>query len=146
MGTGTHVCLWAGNWHVKDDRKRQQRKEKLTIISTAFFWDIMQQVVIISYRPKQRYQKHTRYIKQNNQQSLLVLQILNNKHKYGPNNNIMSLLKLANNGPLLNPCEKFYIKSHYHQNKLIPKQNTREWNPIYQLIYDFHIMSCQNIT
>lgn len=55
-----------------------------------------------------------------------ALYILNNKHEYGPINNIMFLLKQVNKDPLLHSFEQFYIQLYYHHNRLIPKQNTGE--------------------
>jgi len=40
----------------------------------------------------------------------------------------------------------FVIESHGHHNKLILEQNAEERSPTYQLIFDFHISSCQNAT
>lgn len=50
-----------------------------------------------------------RYIKQNDPQSVYVLHILNNTHEYEPTNNIMSLFKQVNRGPLMNSFEDLYI-------------------------------------
>jgi hypothetical protein len=38
------------------------------------------------------------------------------------------------------------IPSHYHHNKPILEQNVEERNPMYQSIFDFHIISHQNTT
>lgn len=52
-----------------------------------------------------------RNIEENDPQSAYALQILNNKHSYGPIQNNMPLLKQVNKGPLLNPFEQIYIQS-----------------------------------
>jgi hypothetical protein len=49
------------------------------------------------------------YIKQNYPQLVYALHILNNTHEYGITDNIMSLLKQVNRGPLTNSFEQFYI-------------------------------------
>jgi hypothetical protein len=67
-----------------------------------------------------------KYIKQNEPQSAYALHILSTTHEYGPINNIMSLLKQVNKGPLLNPFKEFYIQSYYQHNKLITEQNRGE--------------------
>ena len=63
-------------------------------------------------------------------QTAYAFYILNNKHEYGPINNIVFLLKQVNKDPLLHSFEQFYIQQYYHHNKLIPKQNTGERNPM----------------
>ena len=90
---------------------------------------------------KQRYQKHVRYIKQNDPHSAYALHILNNNHEYGPINTSMTLLKQITKISLLIPCEHMYIQPHYYHKELIVGQNTDENNPMYQLIFDPHITS-----
>ena len=53
------------------------------------------------------------------------------------------MLKQINKTTLLIPFEQLYIQSYYHHTQLILEQNTGEYNPIYQLILDLHIMSPQ---
>jgi len=91
---------------------------------------------------KQRYQEHTRHIKHNELQLAYALHILNNKHKYGPINDTMTLLKHIDKTTLLLPYEQLYIQSYHHHKQLIPEQHIGEHNPMYQLIYNLHIMSC----
>ena len=78
------------------------------------------------------------YIKHNNPQSAYALHILNKKHKYGPINDTMILLKHINKTTLLILFEQLYIQSYHHHKQLIPEQHTGEHNPIYQLIHDLH--------
>jgi hypothetical protein len=54
-------------------------------------------------------------------------------------NYIISLLKQVNKGQLMTSFEHFYIQSHYYYNKLISEQNTAEWNPMYQLVFDIQL-------
>jgi len=62
-----------------------------------------------SHSLKQRYQEHTRRIKHNEPQLAYVLHILNNKHKYGPINNTLTLLKHIDKTILLLPYEQLTI-------------------------------------
>jgi hypothetical protein len=48
----------------------------------------------------------------------------------------MKLLKQIDKTKLLIPYEQLYIQSHHHQKHLIPEQNSGEYNPMYQLVYD----------
>jgi hypothetical protein len=91
---------------------------------------------------KQRYQENTRHIKHNKPQLAYVLHILHNKHKYGPINNNMTLLKHIDKTTLLLPYEQLYIQSYHYHKQLIPQQHIGEHNPMYQLIYKLHNMSC----
>ena len=59
--------------------------------------------------------------------------ILQNQHKYGQMNSIMTLLKPLNNPNLLTPYEQYYdIQTLYREGKLIPEQNPGETNPLFQ--------------
>ena len=60
---------------------------------------------------KQRYKKHTRYIKNSNPQSAYALHILNNQHEYHPMEKTMALLKPVKNTSLLTPYEQFFIQA-----------------------------------
>jgi hypothetical protein len=64
------------------------------------------------------------------------MHILNNRHEYGPMQNTMTLLKQINKTKFLIPCEWLYIQSHHNHKQLIPKQNSGEYSPMYQLVYD----------
>jgi hypothetical protein len=52
----------------------------------------------------------------------------------------MELLKQINKTKFLIPNEQLYIHSHHHHKQLIPEQNSGEYNPMYQLIYDQQVM------
>jgi len=88
---------------------------------------------------KQRYQEHIRYIKHNKLQLSYALRVLNNAHEYGSINNIMSLLKQVNKGPLINSFKQFYFQFHFYHNKLISEQSIGEQNQIYKLVLDLHL-------
>jgi hypothetical protein len=85
---------------------------------------------------KQRYQEHTRYIRNNNPQSAFALHILDKKHEYGIIEEIMELVKSIKNTRLLIPFEQFYIQNHHQENKLITEQHPGEHNPLIQLATD----------
>ena len=53
----------------------------------------------------------------------------------------MCLLQQIMKTSLLIPYEQLYIQSQYYYKELIPKQNTGENNPVYQLIFDPRVMS-----
>jgi len=65
-----------------------------------------------------------------------ILDILNNKHKYGLINNTMTLLKHFNKTSLLLPYEQLYIQTNHQHKQLISEQYIGEQNPIYQLIHN----------
>jgi hypothetical protein len=48
----------------------------------------------------------------------------------------MELSKQINKTKFLIPYEQLYIQSHHHHKQLIPEQNSGEYNPKYQLVYD----------
>jgi hypothetical protein len=61
---------------------------------------------------------------------------LNNRHEYSPVHNTMEHLKQINKTKFLIPYEQLYIQSHYRHKQLIPEQNSGDYNPMYQLVYD----------
>jgi hypothetical protein len=52
----------------------------------------------------------------------------------------MELLKHINKTKFLIPYEQLHIQSHHHHKQLIPEQNSGEYNPIHQLVYDQQFM------
>jgi hypothetical protein len=60
-----------------------------------------------------RFQEHITYIRNNNPQLAYAQHILQNQHKYGQMNSIMTLLKPLNNPNLLIPYEQYYIQTLY---------------------------------
>jgi phosphoribulokinase len=65
---------------------------------------------------KSRFQKHARYIKNNDPQSAYALHILNCRHEYGNINDTMTLLKHINSPSLLLPYEQMYIQLFHYNN------------------------------
>ena len=49
----------------------------------------------------------------------------------------MSLLKPVKKHHILIPYEQLYIQSFHHKEKLIPKQNCGEQNPLFALVNDY---------
>jgi hypothetical protein len=123
----------------KTDNKSQEQ-DKSGIYELTRNTCHMSYVGQTSHSLKQRYQEHIRYIKNNEPQSAYTSHILNNKHKYGPIHNTMTLLKHINKTTLI-PYEQLYIHSYHHHKQLIPEQHVGDHNPVYQLIYDRHITS-----
>ena len=93
---------------------------------------------------KQRHKEHIRYIRNNDPQSAYATHIINNLHEYGDINDNMSMLKQRNKEPYMNTLEQFYIQLFAYNNKLIPEQNTGDYNPIFRFIYD--IQQCHSPT
>jgi hypothetical protein len=52
----------------------------------------------------------------------------------------MDILKQINKTKFLIPYDQLYIQSHHNHKQLIPEQNSDEYNPIYQLVYDQKVM------
>jgi hypothetical protein len=50
--------------------------------------------------------------------------------------NTMELLKQNNKIQFLIPYEQLYIQSQHHHKQLIHEQNSGEYNPMYQLVYN----------
>ena len=79
-----------------------------------------------------QFQEHIRYIRYNNPQSAYALHILQYQHEYGPMCSTMTLQKPPNNPNLLLPCEQHYIQTLHNEGTLIPEQNPKETNPLFQ--------------
>ena len=69
-----------------------------------------------------------------NPQSAYGLHILQNRHKYGPMDNTMILLKHINNQNLLLPYEQYHIQALHHNRKLIPEQSPGDTNLLFQAV------------
>jgi hypothetical protein len=50
--------------------------------------------------------------------------------------NTIDLLKQIDKTKLLIPHGQVYIQSHHHHKQLIPDENSGEYKPMYQLVYD----------
>ena len=86
-----------------------------------------------------RYKEHIRYIKSNDLQSAYVLHILQNRHKYGPLKDIMTLIKPIRNPNLLIPYEQLLIQTTHNEGNLIPEQKHGEHNPLFELITEYNL-------
>ena len=78
-----------------------------------------------------RYKEHIGYIKTNNPQSAYANHILHNRHKYGPANETLQLIKPCAKRSRMNNWEAMIIKHHYHNESLITEQKTYDHNPLY---------------
>jgi len=57
-----------------------------------------------------RYKGHIRYVKYNNPQSGYAMHILNNRHEFGPETEILKLLKHCTKGSKMNVWENLFIQ------------------------------------
>jgi len=71
-----------------------QEQEKCGIYKLTCNISQMSYIGQTSRSLKHRYQKRIKYIRHNELQSACALLFLNNKHKYGPINDTMTLLKI----------------------------------------------------
>jgi len=78
-----------------------------------------------------RYKEHIRYVKTNYPQSAYVTLILHNRHKYGPANETLQLIKPCAKGSPMNNWDAMIIQHSYHSESLITEQQTYEHNPMY---------------
>ena len=78
-----------------------------------------------------RYKEHIWYIKTNNPQSAYATRILHNRHKYGPANETLRLIKPCAKGSRMNNWETMLKQHHYHSESLITEQQTYVHNPLY---------------
>ena len=83
-----------------------------------------------------RYKEHIRYIRTNNPQSAYATHILQNKHEFGPKEEILQLLKTCTKGGRMNCWEALFIQEHHRKGTLITEQQLFEHNPLYDLIQE----------
>jgi hypothetical protein len=84
-----------------------------------------------------RYKEHIRYIKNNNPTSAYATHILNNRHEFGPTDEILKLLIPCTKGSRMNCWESLFIHMH-HNNILIPEQQVTDSNPLFDQAYVPH--------
>jgi len=84
------------------------------------------------------YKEHIRYIKNNDPQSAYALHILQNRHEYGPLEDIMTLIKPIRNANLLIPYEQLLIQTTHKEGNLISEQKHGEHNPLFALITEYN--------
>jgi hypothetical protein len=89
-----------------------QEQDKNGICELTCYTFYMSYFGQVSHSLKQRYQEHTRHIKHNEPQLAFALHIIN-KHKYGPINITMTLLKHIDKTTLLLSYEKLYTQSYH---------------------------------
>jgi len=78
-----------------------------------------------------RYKEHIRYVRTNNPQSAYATHILQNRHKYGPRNDTLQLLKSCTKGLRMNCWEAMYIQKFHQKGILIAEQQVYELKPHY---------------
>jgi hypothetical protein len=64
-----------------------------------------------------------------------AIHILNNKREYGTADETLKLLKPCNKGLKMNCMESFYIQINRQHNRLITKELTGDYNPLYEQAY-----------
>ena len=80
-----------------------------------------------------RYKEHIRYVKYNNPQSAYAMHILNNRHEFEPDTEILKLLKHCTKGSNMKVWENLFIREHHIRVSLILEQQVGEYNPLYRL-------------
>jgi hypothetical protein len=85
------------------------------------------------------YQKHIRYIRNNDPKSAYALHILNNNNEYGPIQGTMTLIKGAEKQTMLLAHEQLWIHTMYNNDELISKQTPHEYNPIYEVLLNTNL-------
>jgi len=61
------------------------------------------------------------------------MQILDNRHEFGPTEEILKQLKPCTKGTRMNCWEALFMHMHYNHNILISKQQVTDTNPLFQL-------------
>ena len=80
-----------------------------------------------------RHKEHLSYIRNNNPTSAYALHILDNRHEFGPEEEILKLLKPCTKGTRMNCWEALFMHIHYKYNILISEQQVTDTNPLFDL-------------
>jgi len=80
-----------------------------------------------------RLKEHIRYVKYNNPESAYAMHILDNRHEFGPETEILKLQKHCTKGSRMNVWENLFIQEHHIRGPLILEQQVGEYNPLYRL-------------
>jgi hypothetical protein len=80
-----------------------------------------------------RHKEHLRYIRNNNPVSAYAIHILHNRHKFGPAEETLKLLKPFSKSTKMNCWETLFMNMHYKQDLLISEQQTTDTNPLSDL-------------
>jgi hypothetical protein len=83
---------------------------------------------------KIRYQKHIRFVRNNDPRSAYAVHILQNHHEYGSMDYTMHLMKPVTNPSLLLPYVQLYITDLRQRGQLISEQNDNDANPLVRLV------------
>jgi hypothetical protein len=90
-----------------------------------------------------RHKEHLRYIRNNNPTSAYAMHILHNRHKFGPVEETLKLLKPCTKGTKMNCWEALYMNTHHRQGLLILEQQVTDINPLFDLAitpHDLHTL------
>jgi hypothetical protein len=87
------------------------------------------------------FRTHTRYIKNNEPQSVHAQHILQNLQEYSTTTDTMPLLRPVHTVTMLFPYEQRFIQNYHHEGKLIPEQHGGESNQLLQLAFDASLTS-----
>jgi hypothetical protein len=81
-----------------------------------------------------RFREHYRYYKYANNKSKFAQHVIEEGHAFGPINDIMDILHIANKGRMINTLEKFY---NYRETQLGTQINDKlkvQSNPIFEAL------------
>jgi hypothetical protein len=81
------------------------------------------------------YKEHLRYIRYKNPMSAYAINMLNNRHDFGPTEETLKLLKPFTKGMRMNSWEALFIHIHHRHNVLISEQQVTDTNPLFDLVY-----------
>jgi hypothetical protein len=85
-----------------------------------------------------RYKEHIRYIRTNNPKSAYATHILDNRHKYGTEENTLQLLQACQKGTRMDCWEALYMQALHQRKVLITEQQVNNTNPLFELAIITH--------
>jgi hypothetical protein len=83
---------------------------------------------------KTRLQKHFRDLKYGNNKSKFAQHLLENKHSFGPMEDIMDIIHVTNNGEMMDTLERYYIYKETKSNNQIKDNLTVKTNTIFEIL------------
>jgi hypothetical protein len=89
---------------------------------------------------KIRFQEHLRDFKYGNNKSKFTQHLLENKHTFGPMEDIMDIVHITNKGKMMDTLERYYIHKETKSNNQINKLTVKP-NAIFETI--IHEASCR---
>jgi hypothetical protein len=85
-----------------------------------------------------RYKEPLLSFRQNNYQSKFAQHILENKHSFGPIEDIMDILYITNKGTHMNTIEKYHIYKTTKEGKQINDKKPVDENKIFETILHYN--------